>query len=83
MIDASPDRGALHGRRVRSRSTAGEPCRTDAERAAFQSVRFAKDAVERSIVDGTLQPGQTTRHVRDEQVENFSNHVVAKCPELG
>ena len=60
-----------------------EPRCADAERAAFQSVRFAKDGVARSIVDGALQPGQTTRHVSDEQVENFSDDVGAKCPELG
>jgi hypothetical protein len=46
-------------------------------------VCLTKDAVARSIVDGTLQPGQTTRHVSEEQVENFRNHVVAKRSELG
>ena len=60
-----------------------EPRGADAERTAFQRVRFAQDGVPRSIVDGPLQPGQTTRHVSEEQVENFSNHVVTKCPELG
>ena len=65
------------------RAKACEPRGTDAERAAFQSVCLAKDAVARSIVDGTLQPGQTTRHVSEEQVENFRNHVVAKRSELG
>jgi len=60
-----------------------EPRCTDAERTAFQRVRFAKNGVARSIVDGTLQSGQTTWHVSEEQVENFSNHVVAKRLELG
>ena len=60
-----------------------EPRRANAERAALQTMRFAKNALARSIVDGTLQPGETTRNVGDEQVENFSDHVGAKRQELG
>ena len=65
------------------RTEACEPRRANAEGAALQSMRFAQNAFARSIVDGMLQCGEATGHVGDEQLENFSDHIVAKCPELG
>jgi hypothetical protein len=65
------------------RTELSEPRRAYAEGAALQSMRFAKNAFARSIVDGLLKLGETIRHVGDEQFENFSDHIGAKCPELG